>query len=340
MSMNKAVLAIAVSCAIAGGAMAQDDHYIRLTVSEDTRYLYNAENPVFTDPYVFKGGVSEKCRFVRVIWAQKSEDVINDYLLNGKKPRDARIDDYVLSKFKAGDRTFEYNVNYTLDNVGWGSNYYRFIAKFADGTYKSVSATLYVEKGGGAERAKPVIYLYPAKEQTIKVSVKPVGGVTVSKPDYGKGWKVKASPDGTITDAKSGEKYPYLFWESKDSEGQIDMSKGFVTPIKDIAAFFEQKLDALGLNQKEIADFNEYWVPAIEREGKPYVFVHFYDMAEIEKEAPIATSPKYDSIIRVYFDHIGLDEPIETEAQELKAAERKGFAVVEWGGRRYNKAGE
>lgn len=60
--------------------------------------------------------------------------------------------------------------------------------------------TYYVYCGGAAEKAKPVIYLYPTKKQDVTVSVSPEGGVTESIPEMGKAWKVTAWPDGKIVE--------------------------------------------------------------------------------------------------------------------------------------------
>lgn len=303
--------------------------------SEESVFLHMEDEPFKKEPYKFIGNVSSDCVSIRVIWSDKSIESIMEYLLNKEAPAHTKIDDYTLQRFKPGDSSFEYNAGSKLENIHWGSNYYVFIAKFKDNTYKLVKFELYVETGGYAEKGKPVIYLYPEKEQTVKVQVKPAGGVTVSIPEYKKGWKVKASPDGKITDLATKQEYPYLFWESKDVNTEIDLSKGFVTPVKDLEKFFTEKLTALGLNQNEINDFNEFWIPSIQKEGKPYVFITFYNQDRIDAEAPLFISPKPDSVIRVYFDHKSLDKPIKVEPQELTANERKGFAVVEWGGRLY-----
>lgn len=329
-----AVLALlAGTCAFAG-----PHSFIRITNMEsgDYNYFYNVENPQAEENILFKGEVSTDCVSVRVIWAANSVEIINQYLLNGNKAFPGeKVDDFTLSKYVKGSSSFNYYVNYSLDNLVWGSNYYRFIAKFSDGTYKTYTMVYYAHQGGAAERGKPVIYLYPEKTQDVKVSVKPQGGVTVSIPEMGKQWKVTASPDGTLFDKKTKQEYPYLFWESKDKEEAIDMSRGFVTPVAELDSFFKEKLAALGLNEKEIADFNEYWLPSIEAEGKPYVFITFHDQKTIDEDAPLIVSPKPDSVIRVYFDHKVLDEAIDVEPQTLSANERKGFAVVEWGGRLY-----
>ena len=312
-----------------------EESYIRITEPKDgaEKYLYNVTN-VDDVKLTFKGEVSSNCKSIRVLWAPESDSFIQ-YYLEGRtsKLNGIKVDDFVLKQFKPGDRTFIYNVGGKLDNLQQGTNHYRFIATFNDGSQKSYSMSYYVYCGGAAEKAKPVIYLYPKKKQDVTVSVAPEGGVTESIPEMGKAWKVTAWPDGKIVEKKSGKEYPYLFWESKDNDTPIDLSEGFVVKTSELKAFFEQKLSILGLNQKEIADFNEYWIP--EMQGKAYVFINFYTKERIDREAPLTVSPKPDTVIRVYFDHIKLDTPFEVPEQQLEPAGRQGFAVVEWGGRRY-----
>lgn len=312
-----------------------EDSYIRITDPKDggEKYMYNVTN-VDDVRIQFTGEVSANCKSIRVLWAPESESFIQAKLegrtdkLNG-----VYVDDFVLKQFKPGDRTFVYNVGGKLDNLTQGSNFYRFIATFNDGSQKSYSMTYYVYCGGAAEKAKPVIYLYPTKKQDITVSVAPEGGVTESIPEMGKEWKVTAWPDGKIVEKKSKQEYPYLFWESKDNDIPINLSEGFVVATSELKPFFEQKLSILGLNKKEIDDFNEYWIP--EMQGKPYVFISFYTKERIDREAPLKVSPKPDTVIRVYFDHLKLDQPFDVPEQQLEPAGRQGFAVVEWGGRRY-----
>ena len=58
---------------------------------------------------------------------------------------------------------------------------------------------------------KPVIYLYPTKEEFIDVNLEYKGDITVTYPEYKNGWKVKAKPDGTLTNLEDNKEYSYLF---------------------------------------------------------------------------------------------------------------------------------
>ncbi len=320
------------------------DSYIRIDSprDEDEKYLYNVYN-VDEVKLDFTGSVSPDCQSIRVIWAPYDSKYIQEYL-EGRRTKVPdqygydetdviKIDDWTLKEFKPGDTTFAYHVGGKLDNLIQGTNCYRFIATFEDGSQKTYSLTYYVYCGGGAEKAKPVIYLYPKKKQNVTVSVSPEGGVIESIPEMGKEWKVTAWPDGKIVEKKSKKEYPYLYWESRDKDYTSSITEGFVIATEEAEDFFKEKLTVLGLNEKEIADFNEYWIP--ELSGKPYLYITFIPQEQQDKEAPLTVSPKPDSVIRVFFDHRKLDEPIEVEEQILTPRTRSGFAVVEWGGRRY-----
>lgn len=341
--MKKRISAILIlSLLFCGAVFAMEDDYQLVTITNysngDTEYSYN--DSLKSSKYTFEGEISrDDCQKVRVLWSPDGFKAIERYLITGKtNAGDKPVDDFYLKQYKAGSKTFAYNVSGAFDNLVYGSNYYKFIAYFKDGSVDYYDFTFYVYNGGAAERAKPVIYLYPKKPQKVRVKVEPKGGVTESIPDYDKGWTVFATSESELTDlnpkaARGTETYPYLYWESKDNGEEIDMSEGFVVETKKLKSFFEEKLKILGLNDKEIADFVEYWIP--ELQGKKYVFITFHSQEKINKDAPLTISPKPDSVIRVYFDHKKLDKKISVKEQTLTTPERKGFTVVEWGGRRY-----
>lgn len=179
-----------------------------------------------------------------------------------------------------------------------------------------------------AECAKPVIYLYP--EKTQQVSVRFGNGVNLSytEPVYNQGWSVTAEPNGQLTNS-DGKVYPYLFWEGTGLL-YTPPTQGFVVKRQDVSSFLDSKLTQLGLNQKEIADFKEYWVPYMQE--KPYYFVGFYTRSVVDGLAPLNVTPKPDTVIRVLMDYQGIDKPVNIPEQKLYAPARKGFTLVEWGG--------
>ena len=177
--------------------------------------------------------------------------------------------------------------------------------------------------------AKPVIYLYPQQETQVEVQLALEGDLTASYPDYGEGWRVVASPDGTLTDPDTGRQFYCLFWEGT-SRAEYDLSRGFVVPGAETAAFLEEALDTLGLNQREADEFIIYWLPRME--GNPYNLISFQTRAYTDAAA-LEVDPRPDTVIRVFMAWKGLEEPVEVEGQPLEPApERRGFTLVEWGG--------
>ncbi|HOV14794.1 MAG TPA: hypothetical protein PK771_10950 [Spirochaetota bacterium] len=217
------------------------------------------------------------------------------------------------------------------DTLFIGSNIFNIVAVYSDNKTASKQITVYIHESMG-EMAKPVIYLYPEKEMQVSVKVFPKNGFSETIPPYNKGWEVIATPSGTITNKPDGQKYPYLFWESKDYTG-TDLKTGFVVKTSELKTFFQEKLTYLGMNENELSDFLEFWLP-IMKKGE-YYFVSFYDKKTLDKEAPLEINPKPDTVIRIFFDSKPLDKPIQVVEQKLTQVKRKGFTVVEWGGMRY-----
>lgn len=174
---------------------------------------------------------------------------------------------------------------------------------------------------------KPVIYLYPEQETEVTVEVDIGKEFTSVYPAYDNGWKMIASPDGTLTDPNTGRAYYCLFWEGM-SEGGFDMSEGFCVKGSDTAAFLEDALGKLGLTDKEANEFIIYWLPQMEQ--NPYNRISFQQEAYTE-QAKLTVTPTPDTVIRVFMVWEGLEQAVEIEPQELSAPEREGFTVVEWG---------
>ena len=179
---------------------------------------------------------------------------------------------------------------------------------------------------------KPVIYLYPEKEQTVSVKLELTGGFKCTYPTYDDGWRVVAKPDGTLTDEK-GRNYYCLFWEGLDP-CEYDLTKGFVVKGTDTAEFLEKTLAILGLNEKEANEFIIFWLPRMEE--NPYNLITF-QTTDYEKNAKLTVEPKPDSVLRVFMAYKPLQESVCVEPQKLEPFNRHGFAVIEWGGTEVNK---
>lgn len=176
---------------------------------------------------------------------------------------------------------------------------------------------------------KPVIYLYPEREQEVTVKLDYNGRFTCTYPEYGNGWQVTAYPDGRLVNKADGQEYSYLFWEGQD-ETEYDLSKGYVVAGSDTEAFLREKLAALGLIPEEYNEFIVYWLPRMM--NHPYNLITFQDDA-YKDTARLRISPEPDSILRVFMVYRPLDKKVEVEEPVLKPFQRDGFTVVEWGGR-------
>lgn len=175
---------------------------------------------------------------------------------------------------------------------------------------------------------KPVIYLYPTKKINVTVTLDYNGVLTHTYPNYSNAWNVTAYPNGTIVD-KNGIEYPYLFWEG-NSKFEYDLTKGFCIPGDRTEDFLRDKLSYMGLNKKEIQDFTSFWVPFMKQ--NPYNRICFQS-SNYTENAKLLVSPQPDSLLRVYMVFQPLNHYEKMEEQKLRKFNRKGFAVVEWGGR-------
>ena len=174
---------------------------------------------------------------------------------------------------------------------------------------------------------KPVIYLYPTAETDITVTLDYDGVLTHTYPAYEDGWRVTASPDGTLRDA-AGREYYCLFWEGEGG-AEYDFSRGFCVAGRDTAAFLEDALRQLGLTDQEANEFLIYWLPRME--GNAYNLIAF-QTERYTDSAALHIDPAPDSLLRVFMAWQALDKPVELPAQNLPAFTRTGFTVVEWGG--------
>ena len=127
----------------------------------------------------------------------------------------------------------------------------------------------------------------------------------------------------------SGKNLYCLYYESEAFRANVQ-NDGFVVKSADVADFLDEKLEILGLNDKERNEFIIYWLPKLEQ--NKYNYIRFLPQDEIDSCQELDVNPKPDSIIRVMMSYKGLDNPINVREQKLKAADRTGFTVVEWGG--------
>ena len=177
---------------------------------------------------------------------------------------------------------------------------------------------------------KPIIYLYPEEKTDVIVKLGNPEFLSCTYPKYEDEWKVTANPDGNLVDKKTGRNLYALYWEGENIPKEINIKEGFCVKGEDTIRFLEEKLEILGLNEREAEEFIIYWLPKME--CNKYNYIRFETLEEQNTSMPLDVTPKPDSIIRIMMDWKALNEKIEIEEQKLNTPERKGFTVVEWGG--------
>lgn len=182
---------------------------------------------------------------------------------------------------------------------------------------------------------KPVIYLYPEKKRKIVVTHDFKGTLLTTYPAYKDGWTVTARPDGTLYNHEDGKNYAYLFWDGLFTfpPEHYFYKAGFTVKKGEYAGFLQEKLARLGLNDRESNDFIVYWLPEMNRYEN--CFVHFRVNDDIGGSSVLKTQPAADSRLRLFMEFAGFEDTAAVRKlpeQELPRFDRKGFALVEWGG--------
>lgn len=177
--------------------------------------------------------------------------------------------------------------------------------------------------------AKPIIYLYPTEETNVTIKFKNEKLLTQTYPKYKGSWTVLAKPNGDLIDLKTGRYYYSLYWEGKDNDYKLE-NYGFVVEGKDTISFLEEKLNKLGLNEREANEFIIYWLPILE--NNKYNYIRFATTEEVNKIMPLEVNPNPDTVIRILMIYKPLNKKINVKEQKIITPERKGFTLVEWGG--------
>ena len=168
-----------------------------------------------------------------------------------------------------------------------------------DYSIQNGSVVLFLKKLTGG---KPNIYLYPEVDDCeIKVKIdmkKEDGEITIRYPTIEEKdqntWIVKANKNGEMK-YKNRTHY-YLFWECLFNKS-FKIEEGFCIEGQKCFEFFEEKLDFLGLSEKEANDFITYWCPKMEK--SKYVLICFQDV-DYTSRVPLLIDPKPDSMKRIF----------------------------------------
>ena len=181
---------------------------------------------------------------------------------------------------------------------------------------------------------KPVMYIYPIKEMDLNIKLGNSNLLSTTYPEYNSGWNVHVDENGNIYDYNTKRNYYSLFWDAKD-DTKINTKEGFVISKEETVNFLEEKLEYLGLNEREIEEFIIYWLPQLNKNN--YNYIRFRTIDEINNYMPLYFDKKPDTLIRVIMDFKGLDKKINVKEQKLKKVTRSGYTIVEWGGRNLSK---
>lgn len=215
------------------------------------------------------------------------------------------------------DKTFEIPVS-DNDNINEIKAYHRVVS-----TEECDSDIVY----------KPIMYIYPNKEMDLTIKFKNDKLLTHTYPKYSDSWNIHVDSNGNIYDYKTNRSYYALYWEAIDNSN-VNMNEGFVVEGKDTVKFLEEKLEYLGLNEREINEFIVYWIDKLE--NNKYNYIRFRNIEEVNEYMPLEFSVNPDTLIRVIMDYKPLNEKINVNEQKLDKNVRSGFTVVEWGGHKIN----
>ena len=175
---------------------------------------------------------------------------------------------------------------------------------------------------------KPILYLYPEEDIDVKVKFGNEKVLKTTYPKYDKEWNVHVKSDGSIID-KNGRNYYALYWD-EDNDLDEDFKNGFYVKSEDSIKFLEEKLNEIGLTEREANEFIMYWLPIMQENGNNLVRFEF--TKEREKENKLIIEPKPDSMLRVGIIIKKVDKKVKIKEQKLEHFDRVGFSVVEWGG--------
>ena len=174
---------------------------------------------------------------------------------------------------------------------------------------------------------KPVLYLYPEKEQEVTVKFAHPEYLLTTYPKYVNEWKVFAKTNG---DLLLNNKYYYaLYWEEEKAT-KVDFSEGFYVTKDNAIEFLEEKLTTIGLTARERNEFIMYWLPILEKNGQNLVYFELTDSLQNQNALEITPTP--DSLLRVRIHVKKVNSKVDIKEQKLESFARNGFTAVEWGG--------
>lgn len=259
--------------------------------------------------------------------------------------------DLIDGNYLVGEKDNHILIKDTLDTVinDYGeldNTRYFFGTKYQDGIVfqlqnkETFKCTEYIySKSNGAEKkstecaaiAKPILYLYPKKTTNVTVSFEHPEILKTTYPKFKDKWNVKAKSNGDLYD-DNGRYYYGLYWDEERIH-TVDFSTGFYVDGKNAIEFLEEKLDYIGLNEREANEFITYWLPILENNKKSLVYFELTE--ERESYNKINIDPKPDTLLRIVIHIKKVDKKTNIKEEYLTHTKRNGFTAVEWGGTTY-----
>lgn len=180
---------------------------------------------------------------------------------------------------------------------------------------------------------KPVIYLYSEKNREFSLKINTATEIQFSYPAYQAEWKGTSTPEGTIR--INGSDYPYLFWDAQLPTEKLHLNwhHSEQMPGEQTIPYLSARLDYLGFNPKEKADFITYWGPRMQQ--LKYLQVIWIQNEAINGIASLDVSPEYtQNRVYIVFREINelMEETLEVKPTRLKPVSRTKNYLIEWGG--------
>ena len=180
---------------------------------------------------------------------------------------------------------------------------------------------------------KPIIYVYNnLKDKNVAVNIQKKTGepVWLEYPTSTNGtWYISADGKGNIY--YNNRYYNYLFWEDRQ-QLPFKFDVGFCVKGVDSAAFLEEALTKLGLNQKEQNDFITYWLPKMVKNEYNIIKFNPEEFCDMYK---LHSIPEAMNTIDVYMIFRGVPEYTDIQPQDLTSIncpDRGQLTLVQWGG--------
>jgi hypothetical protein len=173
---------------------------------------------------------------------------------------------------------------------------------------------------------KPNLYIYPEEKISLSIElVFPKGGTVIeSIPEYNNQWEITVEPSGKINNS-----FDYLFYEC-EIPNLTQTKVGWLIEKRNLEDFFVNNLSNSGFNQREISDFNEYWIPLLS--NYDYYAIYPQYKSDLDKIVTIYFSEEPNNFYRLFYLIIGRDDNnLEIEKPVLESAVRENYFAVEWG---------